>query len=539
MSLERLQQLVTKAAKAVYDNEKFVTGVLAVRADKLAQQFPTDQTVVNMAGFLTKRAMKESFITRFELQDAYQRLYTNNNKFVGCFAQELGAVEAVKSNVMTRDAQEGSLTNEAFEKLADPVLVGALNSAFDKTIPYRPFSEKLAKDAEKGCLYSLKTLDLEAKKVATVAGREDLIICQASYDTPKGQSHVLIPVEIKNSKALLPTIFLGQEGFLNLEAASLQDHLLKTAGKSYKVDVEQLLEVLASAKNGTPEPLSEVELIVIRANAAKETPSTHSVNNILKQAIDNPIPDVQETRYEQPQEVQDFAKRLTSAAGVAEFILGKKAVESGRNMIKFALDKFGYDKSQISVADNDKETIFYAVAVDNKVGFRVPVKVANGKAQLPEFIVSEAGVSEFSKEGISELLAIGTVGTQEMVKASAMYGLKASELVEQLRQAIKEGNYTKAEDALTILRTAGDQKAYNVGYELYSAWLSGKIEKTASSCSMQIKTANSQHILCGHTNLPLHKVYQDKHGDCRPAYRKDMSETSEGGSFLHSRIYLG
>src|SRR3972149_5847281 len=54
--LNKISNVVMKAAKAVYDKEKFPIGVLAVRARKLAHIYPTDTTVVGCSNFLTKRA---------------------------------------------------------------------------------------------------------------------------------------------------------------------------------------------------------------------------------------------------------------------------------------------------------------------------------------------------------------------------------------------------------------------------------------------------------------------------------------------------
>jgi hypothetical protein len=55
---------------------------------------------------------------------------------------------------------------------------------------------------------------------------------------------------------------------------------------------------------------------------------------------------------------------------------------------------------------------------------------------------------------------------------------------------------------------------------------------------MIVKNAHSSHRICGHTNLPLHKVYQDKEGNCRPLYRKEMDETYQGAYFLNSKIFF-
>ena len=546
MSLHRLNELVSKAAKALYDNEKFAVGVLAARVRKAATAYPTDQTVLNMAGFLNKRAASSNklFITRAELKDVYNRLYTPNSKFPQLFSEELGITAEAPRAKMARDPNEGTnLVEGAYEKLADPILSNALSVAFDKNAHYKPYSEATAKSAQAHCAYELDKFGLSPKKINVVAGQPDVLICQATYDTPRGESHVLIPVEIKQQKALLPTIFLSQVGFSDLNAEALKEHLVSTAGKSYKIDVQQLLQVISTAKNGAPETISDVERIVMKTAAAKETPITHTANGILYQQVDSPTPDVQETQYEQPAEVQEFAKRLSSAAGVAEIAFGKNSVELGRKLIRHAVNSWGYKNAQVAVADCDKNTIFYAVSVDNGAGFKVPVKVQQGKIQEPSVIISSNGLGEFSSAGVSEVLSQGSLDPHVVAMTSPLYGTKPSDLVNQVSQAMSERNYLKAEDALNVLRTSGDEKAFRTGFDIYVKALKGEgLTKEASEhskCTKQYKTAHSKYMICAHTNMPVHKVYQDKNGDCRPGYRKGMSETSEGGSFLHSKIYMG
>jgi hypothetical protein len=550
MSLDRLNQLITKTAKVIYDSEKFSIDVLAVRAQKVAQSCPTDQTLVGMANFLTKRATSSSasFITRSELKDVYNKLYTPNNKFVVAFSEELGIKEAIKPKGMNRDPNEGkNLVEGAYEKLADPILSNALSSIFEPNAVVKMYSNATAKSAQKSCAYELSKQGATPKKIDIVAGQSDILICQATYDTPKGESHVLIPVEIKQQSALLPTMFLSTAGFVDLNAKLLEQHLLSTAGKSYKINVQKVLEVIATAKNGSPEPLSEVERIVIKASSSNGSPS-YDPNGILYQEVDQPVLDVVEDQYEQPEEVQAFAQRLTSTAGIAEFTLGKNVVSLGRNLVQSLLSKFGYKNVQLAVADSNENTIFYAVAIDSDTGFKVPVKVEkSGKVHEPGVIIADGKIREFSKLGISQLLSEGIKDHKTSMMASPMYNLKPTELIGQIKSALNDSNYHKAEDALDILRSCNDEKAFRIGYELYTQALSnnsGGLKKEAQAhqekcCERQYKTANSKYVICGHTNLPVHKVYQDKNGDCQPLYRKDMSETSEGASFLHSKIYMG
>jgi hypothetical protein len=94
-------------------------------------------------------------------------------------------------------------------------------------------------------------------------------------------------------------------------------------------------------------------------------------------------------------------------------------------------------------------------------------------------------------------------------------------------------------DALNCIKQSGDAKAYVVAFRIFASGLGdSKVEaKEESACKMVMKTASSQHPVCGHTGLPLHKVYQDEHGNCRPLYRKGMDESYEGAYFMNHKIF--
>src|SRR3990167_1666823 len=334
MSLHELNKIVGKAAKALYDNEKFPVEVLAVRARKAAESFPSDPTVVAMSNFLTKRASAEVFITRAELKDVYQRLFSRNNKFGSLFLEELGASEMPKAHLMQRDPGEGKdFTKEAYERLSDPILANAMTAEFDKRARYQPYSASFAKSAARTCLHELNRY-ATPRKVDVVAGKPDLLICQATYETPKGMANVIVPVEVKDGAALLPTVFLSRAGFVDLAKEALEEHLLATAGKQFSVDVQKVLEVVSNAKNGSPEPLSEMEIIIAKTRASQGVPSTHTANGILYQEVDKPQLDIEPPHLP---EADKFAKKLASPAGVAEFTFGKQAVDTCRKMLKQAL----------------------------------------------------------------------------------------------------------------------------------------------------------------------------------------------------------
>jgi hypothetical protein len=105
---------------------------------------------------------------------------------------------------------------------------------------------------------------------------------------------------------------------------------------------------------------------------------------------------------------------------------------------------------------------------------------------------------------------------------------------------MNEGNYEVAEDALHVLSESGDDVAYKAGYGMYVKGLHGYKQAEKTTCNAQVKLASSKYMICSHTSLPIHEVYQDERGACRPLYRKRIEESSEGSgaSFIQSRVYF-
>ena len=108
-------------------------------------------------------------------------------------------------------------------------------------------------------------------------------------------------------------------------------------------------------------------------------------------------------------------------------------------------------------------------------------------------------------------------------------------MVTLVKEASANGNYAKAEEALNILHTYSNKEPYNEAFEYYCAGLNG-VKAERSQCSMIVKSSTSNELKCGHTGLPLSKVFTDKNGNCTPNYRKNMSETYEGAYLQNHKI---
>lgn len=532
--MNNLTHIIMKTAKAIYDDEKFFVSYLATRADKAAQDHPYDSTMVGLANFLNKRAASKNglFITRAELKDVYNKLYSPSTKVALYFSKELGLSKQAEQHQMLRNPKEGhSLMQESYAQ-GDFFLSQQLESIFSGEAP-KQYTPEVAQKAKQSVAKSLKSCEIDPIKIEVVAGQPDLLFCNATFETPKGQSHLLVPVEIRNQAALLPNVFLSTKGFVDLNSQFIKDHLNKTAGKSYRVNAQQLLKSLSTDKSEKLRELSEVEKIVLKTASQKGAPANHDPNGILYQEVD---PEQYEVEFTPSPDFESFSQKLSSDKGIAEFTHGKEAVEKGRGLVAAELKAAGYSNTQIKVSGANKESINYSVSVGGKFGFNVPVTVADNRITLPRVIIASGKPYSFNSQGINHLLTTADSDPVALANTSQSYGLKPSELVEVVREAMAEDNYLKAEDALQVLSTTSDKTAMQTAYSIYVQALAGqKEEKT--TCSAPIKTANSKYLICSHTNLPVHKVYQDKYGNCRPLYRRHMDESYEGGFFSNSKIF--
>jgi len=533
MSLDKIQKLVNSIAKSVEDNEKIATPILAAKLAKYVEAYPYDQTFGAMSRVIEKMADNNTiFISKSDLRNLYSKLYTKNTKFAQFFGDELGMVqekEEVKSS--TRDDAKEIQTYE----VSDPILANALNSVFDPSIPLKQYSQVLADKALKSVSSTLDAWNLKPNALKVAEGNEKFLVIQADYETPKGITSLLVPVEISKNKLIEATAFMGNAGPADLNNTNIKSYVKNNAGNKLTITASAVLNVLTKAASENRE-ISDAEIALTKLNASRQGKSEFFEGSIIGQKVATAsVKDVELPKYD---EFSSFEKTFTSPSGVASFEFGAEKVKTALNAIARELSSFGYNNPQITVTGSDNSTIFYGVSLDaGKVAFTVPIKVANGKLNSPSVLLCNGSVSSFSKESVNSLYVNNQTDYKVAAAASPQFGLKPSDIINNIRQAMVEGNHAKAEDALNVLANAGDEKAYATGFNIYFTGLSGVKKEAECACSMIIKSASSEHPVCGHTGLPIHKVYQDKQGNCRPLYRRGMDETYEAATFNNSKIF--
>jgi hypothetical protein len=532
MSLDKLHQLVGSLTKAVADNEKLATPILAAKLARCSAANPGDQTLGTMARVMANMSANNTlFIRRAELKSLYKKLYSSNSKFAQLFQEELGEAPAEPS--VTTFVHDDTVQSNPYH-VGDQVLANALESVFDRSIPVKMYSQPVADKAVKSVVTALDAWNLRPTKLAVSDGNDKFIVIKADYETPKGITSFYVPVEVNKNDVAEPEVFMGNAGPQDLNHTTIKAYLTQHAGGKLKVDGASILGVLTTAASEHRD-VSDAELAVTRLNATRQGKSEFFEGQVVGLKVEAAAK--ADVSLPKSDEFVSFEKQFTSPQGQATWLFGADKVATARNHIVRELTSFGFSKPQVVVTGHDEHTMFYGVSLDTgKVAFTVPVKVTEGKLNKPTVMLCNGSIATFDKEGINQLVSENKTDIRVAAAASTMSALKPSEVINDLRKAVDEGNHAKAEDALNVLAGCGDQKAYATGFQVYMSALAG--EKTVETkCSKMMKSAVSEYPVCTHTGLPVNKVYQDKDGNCRPLFRKGMDETYEGATFINAKIF--
>lgn len=450
MDLNEITSLITQTAKAINANEKVALPIIAAKARREAQAHPTDIPLVNASHVLTKMASDKTFISKDELRGIIERFSASHSKLFQVFSEELDKQPERKPQTFVRDSNEGASVDRDYARFADPLLSNALAGAFAPEPTEKLYSQQDAQRAKRAAHAQLVGIGVQPKDIKTFAGRKDIIICQAVHETPLGQANILIPVELKEGKAVLPTMFFSTAGFEDLKKGPYVAQMKIVAGKAFRVDGTKLLDVLEQVKKGSDTIASEVEMAAIKVASEEGTPAIHS-DSILYAELENPKKDVEMLQIEATEESK-FAETLGKPDGVARFVHGDRMVEAGRSMLVRKFADMGYKNVQVRVGDVEEDKIFYSVAIGTGTGLSIPVEVVGKMVAPPKVVFAEGMVTAFSKEAISEVVKAGSGGNKRaLATASPCYDMKPTELLDVVKESIAEGNYTRAEDAINVL----------------------------------------------------------------------------------------
>jgi hypothetical protein len=536
---EHLASLIRSVSSALNEQEKLAIPSLNIKLQRAVDLHPHDQTIRAVANILSKmEANKKLLITRAELKSLYDNSYSNHTKFAECFREELG-LPSEKETVKTAANKQDQAFDPNFQKaFSDPILSNALDSVFNSQIPLKLFSKEMAEKAKRVVSDNLEAWNFKSSKLEVESGNEHFIVVKADYETPKGLTSILVPVEVSNGKVAIPNLFMGNRGPQDLNYVSLKAYVSSQAGNKLNIRASDMLAALSSSITKTA-GLSSVELALTKMNASRENSLPFFADSVigLKQ---NPVVKNAEVELPKSGQFASFAEKFDSPLGYANLHFGVDKVNLGRDVVLRTLASLGVKNSQVNITDANENTIVYAVSLnDGRVAFNVPVKYHSNRLITPDLLICNGTTFPFSKTGLQQLLKNGGRDYRAAAITSAQYGLKPNELIDNVRQSMINGNYSKAEDSLNILLAEENIDAYKIAFTIYSNGLSvsNNIIKDQSGCSMIVKNSSSEYDLCGHTGLPTHKIYQDKYGNCHPLYRRNMEENYEPTSFMNSKIF--
>lgn len=536
MSIDKISKIASSVSQYMNDNEKLSVAIMAARARKALQDFPEDQTLVQMASVLSKMTSKKGFINRGEFRKMAQSLYTRNTRFNEIFASELGQGQALKApTFMSHEGDGDGTLAKDYAAVADPVLANALQSAFDGTAE-RNYSDKAAMASVRKVAQTFSLFGLECR-TSVATGSPDCIIVDASFETPKGWTNVMVPVELHEGQPLEPSAFVSNRGSEEISKANLTDYVKSAAGQKLNILASQLLGLVGKIKSGSRESVSSVALAVTKYKAAQAPAQEFFVNSITGLDVITPVADLELPTVQDP-EIQSFAEQFDTAQGRANFLHGERKMAEARKAIETQLRGCGVKRAQLAVQESAADSVTFAVNV-GQTAFSVPVKMAGQIAAT--VLLCRGSVKEFNSANVQALMAQNEQDFKAAAVASPLYSVKPSDLVQTVRTAMAEKNLAKAEDALNVLAASGDDKAHAIAMQSYLGGLNVTASaqvKAECGCSRVIKTASSKFPVCGHTGLPTHKVYQDDNGDCHPLYRKAMNESYEGAAFMTNKIFF-
>ena len=532
MSIDKIKQLVGSMAKTVEENEKLATPFLVAKLATAKEVYPHDQTIGLVHRVLEKMADNNKiFITRQSFRDLYNKHFLVNTKFASIFGDELGNVEPLATPTMAPVMEIDPVKD--YE--GDAILNNALASAFNNE-KIRLYSNDVAKKALNKIADSLDMLNLNPSSLIVEDGSDKFIIARADYETPKGKTSIYVPVEVTEGKISEANCFVGNKGPEDLTYSAVKGYVTSLAGRKLAMNGSQILDVLTKAAS-EDRTVSSAEMALIRLNASRQQQSDFFADQITGQDIYNE--GQKEVELPRSNQTTNFEEKFASVSGFAEFMFSDTTVKSARDAIIKDLRSFGYSNPQVKVIASDNKSINYGVTLQGtKVSFKVPVKVINKVASHPTIILCEGSVLPFTEKSILDLQVTNKTDSKVAAATSNQSELGAPEIIQNIKDALSEENYAKAEDALNVLANRNDTVAYATGFDVYMQGITGQNVKTAShKCDRIVKNSSSKYELCGHTILPLHKVYTDAQGNCRPTYRQGMDDNFEGAIFMNAKIF--
>lgn len=519
-----IKKVLSKVAKGIEGSDKLAVPFLAVKAANHLKTEPQDKTVGALSIILAKMVdNNKTFITR----EAFRTLY-NKHYVSGSRANELFKNELNLNNTLESTRKYAEKRYEPVDNKNKTVLATALSDALSGNV-IRNYSEKASQSAIKSVSRTLNIWGLNPNRINIAAGNDKYLVVQADYETPKGLTSVHIPVTVSNDSITESFVFVGNSAPQELNNENLKNYVKSNAGAKLSLTGEMLLNALDSI--AAKKTISDAEMALIRINAKRNASAPLSNNTVTGLKLyPEPKKNIERRKYE---DTDKFAEKFENPYGKAVLKFSADKVDLGTNIISRELKDFGYTP-QIKVFNSTKNSVSYAVSLGS-VSFTVPLKIEAGLVQLPTVLMCNGSIKPFSAKTIQELHG-SSLDVRASAVTSPLYGLSSGNLIATIKDAVANKNLQKAEDALNVLAANHDKVSYATAIQIYMNAL-GNDKVAENKCSKMIKTSSHKMPVCSHTGLPIDKIYQDEHGNCRPLYRKSMDSTYKPALSMHHKVF--
>lgn len=340
----------------------------------------------------------------------------------------------------------------------------------------------------------LNALGITNTKVEPKLSNSDYILYLVSFGTTKGTQRIDVPIEVKQSIPLLPTIFIGKTG-------------------SFQFSREGVNGFLEQVKNNEEE--EKERLASMQRNAFYDDASrTNNTNTMEVGEGDETTP-----KAKMPEELKDLEGALLDSVLRKNSEYDNDTIERGRTVIESELISLGFPHTQIRFAGDDSDkALCYEATVQvgkHKADVTIPLEVRNNNLCFPSHFVAKAVDKkyELSTNGFNKLIEESSEELTPVKYSSAFLEMDYNSLRKTVHQAANDKRHEIAEEALNVIKDkfGSDTHAKVVGE--YQTWLTEASENVTERCTgcAYYDSTHSVHAsdFCNLLSLPCNKIKKD------------------------------
>lgn len=478
-------QLLRAAEQLLNGREFFLTTVLS-RLNEAASAFPHDGAIRTAQRVIENKVKKGgslATISQAEFQGIYDDVCGLGNKVA--FREALGDLLLNKEFIQTaheNDSFARSLRGDETEvSIVNQDEVEKLAGLFDETSG--PAKGSFVDNGRKGVELELEGMGFPSPNVEVAAKNDKFVLYVAGIDTNKGRISTLIPAEIKMGTVLMPSVFIGEDGFEGLTKENIGRYAQNAAltGKTHNpalilelmteadAGIDRGFKVEATENRGYYKNLGEISSDFFATSPVK-TPASieHLTDSMVRDAL-------AEAGLSYPPQIVALAK-----AAVSE-----------------ELSDFGVQCGKVVVASEFDGGLTLAATIYGTGGtktIQIPVEIVNNKPLMPSVFTSGVVAQPFEKDALHKFAGSRTDGT-----FSAMYtdkfGMPFKDLHKFALKNAAYGNFVEVEETLAVIAERFGDSFHKIAFDDLMGLLNAgfaKEEKPLDTMERYIKEANEQ-----------------------------------------------